>query len=260
MTTSDPTRPAGTRRTPLARAVAKHQATGTVSEVEAVTPSLVRVRIRSEAVAAWRYAPGQHIRLQINDPLSLAGILRPGETLRAYTIWDVSPLDRAFEVRAHLYEGDGIGLEWFRRARHGDPVTYWGPQGDLSLREADFHLFSGEETGACGFAPLLRELPREARVHGVVESASPVDDPPLPGTHGLQRVHRNGASAVASATLLRAVEELRLPGPEGGVAYLVGEARTCQAIRTHLIRDRGWDRSAITTKAFWTPGKRGLHH
>lgn len=248
------------RRNPLARILAEHYARGTVVDVGPVTATMMRVRIRSAGVAGWDHVPGRHVRVQINDPLSLYGILRPVETLRTYTIWDVSRADHEFELRAHLYEGEGIGLEWFRQLRMGDTVTYWGPQGDFALRTADFHLFVGEETGACGFGPLLRELPAEARVHGVVESAGSDQDPPLPGPHRLHRVHRAERSAASSETLLRAVQELDLPPPEGGVAYLAGEARSCQAVRTHLVRERGWDRRAITVKPFWTPGKRGLHH
>lgn len=253
-------RPGRARRNPLARLFADHYARGTVTEVAEATPTMLRVRIHSPAVTAWQYTPGQHVRIQINDPLSLYGILRPVETLRTYTVWDLSAADCEFELRAHLYEGEGIGLDWFRRVRPGDSLTYWGPQGDFALREAEFHLFVGEETGACGFGPLLRELPANARVYGLVESASADDEPPLPGPHRLGRVHRGRASAVSSAALLDAVRELDLPGPDGGAAYLAGEARTCQAVRSHLVRDRGWDGKAVKVKPFWTPGKRGLHH
>lgn len=71
----------------------------------------------------------------------------------AHTTWAMSVADREFELRAHLYEDDGIGLDRFRRVKAGDPLTYWGPQGDFSSREADFHFFVGEEPGACGFGP-----------------------------------------------------------------------------------------------------------
>ena len=59
-----------TRRNPLARMLADHYAHGRVTEVESVTPTMLRVRIHSPAVASWRYTPGQHVRIQINDPLS----------------------------------------------------------------------------------------------------------------------------------------------------------------------------------------------
>jgi NADPH-dependent ferric siderophore reductase len=56
---------------------------------------------------------------------------------------------------------------------------------------------------------------------------------------------------------VKAVRALDLPA-EPGVAYVAGEARTIQAVRAHLVRDRGWSRRDVVTKPFWTPGKTGL--
>ena len=53
------------------------------------------------------------------------------------------------------------------------------------------------------------------------------------------------------------MRELTLPA-EPGTAYLAGEARTCQAVRAHPVRDRGWPRRSVLVKPFWPPGKRGM--
>jgi len=73
-------------------------------------------------------------------------------------------------------------------------------------------------------------------------------------------VNRGDAPAADSAVLARAVRELDLPRGDGhgGVAYLTGEARTIQSIRRYLVGELGWDRRAVLTKPFWTPGKRGM--
>ncbi|WP_051580016.1 siderophore-interacting protein [Pseudonocardia acaciae] len=245
---------------PLSSAFAKHFATGTVSETGMVTPAMRRIRITAPAAAGWRYTPGQHVRIQINDPLSLYGLLRPAETLRTYTVVAHCPDEQAFELWAHLYDGtDGIGLSWARNARVNDPVTFWGPQGDLAVRSAPYHLFVGEETASCAFVPLISAVPPSEPVYAVVESDSPRDEVPLPDAHRVCRVHRAGAPAASSPLLPAAVAALDLPATPG-VAYVAGEARTCQAVRDHLVRERGWPRSAVTVKPFWTPGKRGLHH
>ncbi|GAA2432215.1 hypothetical protein GCM10010191_52750 [Actinomadura vinacea] len=186
------------------------------------------------------------------------GLLRPAETLRTYTIWDFLPEERAIELRVHLYGGDGIGLSWAREAKPGDQVTFWWPQGDFFTRTAPFHLFVGDETAGAAFGPMLRALAPSARVYGVLESEGVEHDLPMPGPHRLRRVHRNGAPAESSRTLLAAVADLDLPGPTGA-AYVAGEARTCQMIRDHLVRERDWDRRSIKVKPFWAPGKRGLH-
>jgi NADPH-dependent ferric siderophore reductase len=119
-------------------------------------------------------------------------------------------------------------------------------------------VFAGEETASAAFGPMLRALGASARVYGVLESESPEHDVPLPGPHVLRRVHRHGAPAASSRILLEAVKELELPA-EIGAAYVAGEAKTCLTIRDYLVNERGWPRAAIKVKAFWAPGKRGLH-
>lgn len=245
-------------RNPLARALSGQFTAATVTEVGMVTPTMRRVRLVLDEPFTRSYTPGQHVRVQINDPLSLSGILHPGETLRTYTIWEYTTATRSLELRVHLFEGDGIGLRWARAVAPGDPVVVWGPLGEFVTREAPYHVFVGEETATAAFGPMLRALASDERVYGVVESESPEDEPPLPGPHHPRRVHRHGAPATSSATLLAAVADLALP-PTPGVAYVAGEARTCQLVRGHLVRELGWPRRAVTVKPFWAPGKRGLH-
>ena len=245
-------------RNPLHRLVGKYAMEATVTGVREVTPTMRAIRLTAEAPIEFTYSPGQHIRIQINDPLSVSGLLRPGETLRTYTIWEFDRDARELELRAHLYDGDGIGLRWAREVRAGDAVTFWWPERNFFVRDADYHLFVGEETASAAFGPMLRALDQCTPVCGVLESETPDLDPPLPGPHRLRRVHREGRPAASSTVLLDAVTGLDLPA-DAGVAYVAGEARTCQLVRDHLVRDRGWPRTSVKVKPFWTPGKRGLH-
>ncbi|MBL1095083.1 siderophore-interacting protein [Streptomyces coffeae] len=246
------------RRNPLAGALTKYTVDAVVTETGPVTPSMRRILLRTDGPVPFAWTPGRHVRVQLNDPLSLSGIVRPGQTLRTYTIWEFDAGEHTLELRAHLYGGEGIGLAWARKAAPGDRVTLWWPQGDFVLREAPYHLFVGEETASVAFGPMIRALGPSARVYGVLESEGPEHDPPMPGPHPLRRVHRDGASAASSAILLNAVAALELPA-DAGFAYLAGEARTCRMVRDHLTRDRGWPKTAIKLKPFWAPGKRGLH-
>ncbi|MGA4995487.1 siderophore-interacting protein [Nonomuraea bangladeshensis] len=237
----------------------KYAREATVTVTEQVTPAVRRIRLETDRPVEFPYTPGQHIRIQLMDPLSVPGILRPGETLRTYTIWDLDAGRTGIELRVHLYDGDGIGLRWARKAAPGERVTFWWPQGDFFTREAAYHVFVGEETAAAAFGPMLRALDAAAEVHGVLESEAPEHDLPMPDVaRRVRRVHRRGAPAAASAVLLGAVAELDLPG-NAGAAYVAGEARTCRLVRDYLVRERNWPRTSIKVKPFWTPGKRGLH-
>ncbi|MBB5075969.1 siderophore-interacting protein [Nonomuraea endophytica] len=235
---------------------ARYTVEATVTDNELVTPTMRRIRLVANAPIGLPYRPGQHVRVQINDPLSVPGILRPGETLRTYTIWELD--GRAIELRVHDYPGDGIGLVWARETRPGAAVTLWWPQGDLFTREAPFHVFVGEESASAAFGPMIRELGPTAQVYGVLESESAEHDLPMPGEHPLRRVHRRGAPAVSSTVLLAGLAELELPG-NTGAAYVAGEAKTCQMVRDYLVRERNWPRTSIKVKPFWAPGKKGLH-
>ncbi|CNF48756.1 siderophore-interacting protein [Mycobacterium tuberculosis] len=44
----------------------------------------------------------------------------------------------------------------------------------------------------------------------------------------------------------------------GWTPGVAGEARTAQAARAHLVRERGWPRGSVLVKPFWTPGRRGM--
>ncbi|MEU4829477.1 siderophore-interacting protein [Streptosporangium sp. NPDC023615] len=250
-------------RNPLERVFAKHIAKGTVTRTSLVTPTMKSIRIHCPELNERPHEPGQHVRVEINDPLSLYGILRPIETLRTYTIWEHSPASEEFELRAHLYEGDGIGLKWARDVKAGDPVKFWGPMGDFTTQPAPYHLFVGEETATVAFGPMIRALGPDAQVFAVLESETEEDEVPLPGepnaSHRIHRVHRNGASAVSSERMLAGMAKLELPG-NAGTAYVAGEARTCRLVRDHLVREHNWPRQSIKIKPFWTPDKRGLHH
>ncbi|MFF4601817.1 siderophore-interacting protein [Streptomyces sp. NPDC001339] len=245
---------------PLEHLFAKQRREGLVTETGSVTPTMKRVKIACDALAGVPIPPGRHVRIQINDPLSLYGILRPSETLRTYSVWDHSEASGEFEIRAHLYEGDGIGLTWVRDVKEGEQISFWGPLGDFDLQpDTPYHLFVGDETAAAAFGPMIRALGPDARVYGLLESETADNVVPVPGDHPMTRVHRHGASAVSSSVLLKALSAMDLPD-EPGVAYVAGEARTGQAVRNHLVNERSWPRTQVKVKPFWTPGKRGLHH
>ncbi|MCO6006313.1 siderophore-interacting protein [Actinoallomurus purpureus] len=102
------------------------------------------------------------------------------------------------------------------------------------------------------FGPMVRAL-GDAPVYGVIEVDTPEDRLPV----DLTWRYREGAPAASSATLVAAVRDLDLPD-EPGTAYVAGEARTVQAVRDVLVRERAWGRRSVLTKPFWTPGKQGM--
>ncbi|GAB2935763.1 siderophore-interacting protein [Nonomuraea fastidiosa] len=223
---------------------------GRVAETEQVAPRMRRIRIAGAGIAGLSWTPGRHVRVLVGGGSVLGGVLR------TYSVWRLDPERESIELIGYDHGGDAPGTTWVRSVEPGHEVAFTRPEGAFVLcPDAPYHLFAGEETASVAFGAMLRALPEDARVYGAVEAEGPGDHLDLPG--GLVTVCRNGAPAASSETLLEAVRKLDLPD-EPGVAYLAGEARTIQAIRAHLVTERGWQRRDVRTKPFWTPGRRGM--
>ena len=209
---------------------------GTVVAAEPATPRMRRIAISAPGLD---WTPGQHVRVAADGPM----------TRRTYSIWDYDGASIELRVLDH---GDGPGARWARAVRPDEEVLFGRPEGSLVTRPSPYHVFAGEETAAVAFGPMLRAL-GDAPVYGVIEADTPDDRLPVDLTWRF----REGAPAAPSAALVAAVRELPLPD-EPGTAYVAGEARTVQAIRAHLVRERGWPRRSVITKPFWAPGKKGM--
>ena len=223
---------------------------GTVISVADATPRMRWITIGGPDIDRLAWKPGQHVRVQVGAE---NGVLdRLLGALRTYSVWDRDDNGLRLCVLDH---GDGPGSRWGRAAQVGDRVTLMRPEGNLVLRPAAYHLFVGEETASVAFGPMMRAVPEPDTIHAAIEVDEESDRLPL--SDRVTWAFRHGASAASSESLVKAVRALDLPA-EPGVAYVAGEARTIQAVRTHLVRDRGWSRRDVVTKPFWTPGKTGL--
>ncbi|GLW98416.1 siderophore-interacting protein [Microtetraspora sp. NBRC 16547] len=221
---------------------------GTVDEIEQIAERMRRIRITGPELCDLAWVPGMHIRLRVGDPRSPRSWLHG--LLRTYSIWDYSPTGH-LDLCILDHSSAGPGAQWSRRVRVGDPAAFTTPEGRLVLREdAPYHLFTGDETAAVAFGAILRALPPSAIVHGAISAEGPGDRLPLKRADRLTWTYR-------PAHLVEAVRALELPDAPG-IAYLAGEARNCQAVRDHLVHERGWSRRAVVVKPFWAPGRRGM--
>lgn len=232
----------------------------TVSEIDQPTPRMRRIRFAGPRLQGLTSRPGQHIRLQVAGLGASVMRLQLHDALRTYSIHDADPDAGTLDIVMLDHDADpnttSPARHWMSSVSIGDQVRMTRPQGHFVIRDnAPYHVFAGEETASVAFAAMLRSLPDSAEVHGVVEGATRADHLPL--ERALAHVERGNRPAADSAVLTDALRALPLPD-HPGVAYLAGEARTIQALRRLLVTERGWDRRAILTKPFWTPGRRGM--
>ncbi|MCG7594187.1 siderophore-interacting protein [Mycobacterium sp. PSTR-4-N] len=232
----------------------------TITEISPLTPRMRRIRVSGDQLRTMAWKPGQHIRLQVAGLLDSMLRLHPHDALRTYSIYDADSERGSLDIAMLDHDGESgsqtPARRWASAARVGDHVTMTRPQGSFIVRpDAPYHLFVGEETASVAFAAMVRAVPDETPVYGVVEGAHESDHIAL--SRNLIHVERGDTTAADSVVLAQAVRELALPD-RPGVAYLAGEARTAQTVRRILVEERGWDRRNIRTKPFWTPGRRGM--
>lgn len=232
-----------------------------VIDVAELAPRLVRVCVAGDALRGLAWEPGQSTRVVFNDLTRLrhwTSLRDLREATRCYSIWDYDAPAGRLQLVVHLHGHDGPGTRWITTVRVGDPIMMFPIEGKVVLRpDPPYHLFVGDETAAVAFGAMLRAVDARAPVAGVLEAATADRHPDVPRSTDLLRVERDATAVSPSRVLVDAVTRLDLPSAPGA-AYLAGEAKTVQAVRRHLIRDRGWSRSDIRAKAFWTPGRQGL--
>jgi NADPH-dependent ferric siderophore reductase len=226
---------------------------GHVDALEQAASHTRLIRLTSSAMAQTPSRPGQQVRVLVSGPVDGLSTLLRG-TLRTYSIW--SHQDESLELCVYDH-GEGPGNEWARTLQPGDEVTFRPPEGNFVLEPvASYHLTATVPIGA-----MLRALPADssARADVVLEAEDASARLALPDD-AQPRVHwvdRGSAPTPDPGRLVQALSKVDLPETPG-TAYVAGEARTCQAVRAHLMREHGWPRRSIRVKPFWAPGKRGM--
>jgi len=213
------------------------------------------VRLASDDLAGFAYAPGQDLMLLVDT--ASGRIIR-----RRYTI-------RRFDASANVVEldlitdSDGPGGRWLRSLALGDEVEGIGPRGKITLAEGvDWHLFVGDDVALPAFASMIEAMSAGGRAVVIGEVATVGDeaiiDPTVPVDLDLIWRHRDGAPAGRADALVAAVEDLALP-PGVGHAYVFGEASAVNAVRDALIA-RGLPGERVSVKAYWGLGRANASH
>ncbi len=218
-----------------------------------IGPRMRRVRLTADNLDGFEPRPGQEIVLQIPQ--------QDGEPARRhYTI-------RRFDRRSKLIDVDFVihgdktpGIRWALEARPGDAIDIRGPRGRIALApEADWHLFSGDETAIPAIFALLEAMPKEAKAFAFIEIGSDAEKAALAAEADVTLVWltRNGAAAGPSRRLIDAIEHFA-PPPGKGHAIIIGETSNVRAQRHHLL-EHGMTREQIYAEGYWRPGRIGGH-
>jgi NADPH-dependent ferric siderophore reductase len=221
----------------------------TVTKKAQIGPRMVRLSLFGADLNELEWKRGQNVVLEL--PRADGSVSR-----RHYTIRDHA--EKTMDIDFVLH-GEGASAEWLDALKTGDEVTAAGPRGHTYVRQADWHLFSGDETCIPGIFAMLEGLSVMDRAFVFIEVDSEADVLPC-ATKADAKIHwlfRRGAAVGPSAIMLDAIRAFEFP--QGyGFAYVIGETSNVRGARHHLL-ERGMPRDRIVAEGYWRPGRIGGH-
>jgi NADPH-dependent ferric siderophore reductase len=174
---------------------------------------------------------------------------------RRYTIRDFDPQTGSLDLDIFQHGAGGPGENWVKTVRPGDLVEIVGPRGKISLIEAPWHLFAGDETYLPATFAMVAALPAGTPAWVFLEVADSQEEQPLEVSADLHLkwIHRGAAVPGDPTGLVAAVESSELPASSGH-AYVGAELQVAKALRSAL-EARGLDSAHISSKAYWGRGR-----
>jgi NADPH-dependent ferric siderophore reductase len=214
-----------------------------------VTPRMMRVEFKGADLDELVWKRGQDLVLEL--PGRDGAIAR-----RHYTIRALDAAAKTLVIDFVLHGASPAG-DWVRNVQPGDSIAAAGPRGHTYLREADWHLFIGDETCIPGIFAMIEGLPRGEKAFAFLEIADEGERQALAGDAAVTWLSRNGAPPGPGRILYDAVEGFAFPQGRGH-AYIIGETSNVRAIRQRLIA-RGLGKDQTSAEGYWRPGRIGGH-
>ena len=203
-----------------------------------LSPRMRRITLSSPEFAGFPWPLGCDIAIVLAGPDGR-------EVRRRYTVRSVR--DGSLVLDAVLH-GHGPGSAWAAGLHPGDPVTFFGPRGEIEVAEADWLLALTDESGLPAIAALAEAL-ADRPITVLAEIADDAERYPLPPNAAVRWLARNDRPAGSAELLAEALTRFRRP--EGhGYAYVLGESRAVVQLRDALV-GLGLGRCDVYAKGYW---------
>ncbi len=226
------------RRTPL------HDAT--VTAARDLTPRMRRITLQVPSLSATP-ALAQDVELVLVDASGR-------RVKRRYTIRHFHPDSAEIDVDALLHgHARSPGAQWAATAVPGDAIQFFGPRGKLELRDADWHLFVGDESALPAIEALVEALAPGENAIALIEVGDPSDELPVKGE--TIWLHRGEVPPGGPDLLGAAIDALATPRGRGR-GYLLGESRVVAALRARM-HAHGLANEDLYVKGYWNVGRPG---
>ena|SRR5699024_7016182 len=253
--------------------------TAHVARTARITPHMTRVTFAGKDLARFDYQGfDQWFRLAIgvhdddrfdNLPstfgfggylkyLSLPKGTRP--VIRNYTVrqFRTDPLE--LDVDFLVHGSDGVAGPWAASVQPGTTVAFIDQGCGWHTVPGARVLLVADESGLPAVAGILRDLPRSAEGHALIELYDSRDRQELTPPQGVQVTWLERApSSDPGTAALPALAEIDVQ-PHDLQAFAVGESGLATGARRYLVRHRDVPKSQITFSGYWkkaAPAARG---
>jgi NADPH-dependent ferric siderophore reductase len=206
-----------------------------------------------ENVMLYLYEPGAELPSPLTLESARAAMSRVRPYMRSYTIRRHDPAANEIDFDFVLHGDHGPASKWASNVQPGDEVIFVGPSPAYRPDpDADWHLLIGDETALPAISAIIDTLPG-AVIRAFVEIADPAEEQNL----AITWVHRNGIPAGSSEPLVKALSAAEFPAGTPAV-WAAGERQVMQAVRSHLVDERGIDRTRVRPATYWRLGQAGV--
>lgn len=174
--------------------------------------------------------------------------------IRNYTIREFRPETAEMDVDFVIHGDSGVAGPWAASVEPGAEVANIDQGCGWAPVDAEQSVIVADESGLPAALGVLRDMPRDAVGHAVIEIFDERDRQDVDAPSGMT-VHwltRDAASDPGTLALpkLRALEV-----PASVYGFTVGESALIKAVRRHLVSDRGVPKSNVTFCGYWRIGK-----
>lgn len=210
--------------------------------------------------------PGTHCKILLPAPGQSEVVLpepggdgwssvEPRPVMRTYTPRLVDTAARTLTVDFAMHEHAGPASAWAAAAAPGDTLVVTGGRGAYRIDAgADWTLLVADATALPAVATMLEDAPTGTRVLLVAEVADEGEHQTFDTRAELTTTWSHPGPAVAAGTTA-ADQVAQLAFPAGQGRFWVGlEAAAMRQVRRHLLTDRGIDRAALHSRAYWKVG------
>jgi NADPH-dependent ferric siderophore reductase len=221
----------------------------TVSNVEKMTPGMLRIELAGEDLADFvSLAPDDHIKVLVPGP---------GEEMarRDYTPRRYDTDARTLVIDFAIHEAGPV-TQWALGARPGDSLEIGGPRGSAVISDdVKNWLLVGDETALPAIGRRIEEAGSDVRITAVMAVADAAEHQILQTDAQLEThwAHRPLSEATDASALMAVLQSVELA--PGTFVWIAAEASVTRALRTYFVEERGYPLSWIKASGYWVKGK-----